>query len=215
MTADVIPGTCRHYWPTCLAYHRQHCQSWWRGRRPEHKVPRQEAVSKPASNNSLHQSANKVGAEGRWCHASNPSWPVYNACPTLGHHTRVTPETAALLVLRRWCGGVLLVPSRFKKAFIVPALPLLPPRAVTICKQEHYVNNLDLTSPRSCCADRTMSSELKARGCSSHRMHIWAFRDPQRERKYSAISYPQSSSRASKLVGQFNMQRNDQLITQH
>lgn len=136
-------------------------------------------------------------------------------CTMPGHHTRVTPETVAPLVLRRWCVGVLLGPSRFNKAFIAPVLPLLPPSSVTICKQEHYINNPDLTSSCSCCTNRTMSSKLKARGCSSHRLHTRVFRDSQRERKYCTISYPHSSSRALKLVGKFNMQRNDRLITQH
>lgn len=122
---------------------------------------------------------------GGWhlCHGSNPSWAAYNACPTPEHHTRVTPETVAPLVLKRWLVGVLLGLSRFNKAFIAPALPLLPPPSVTIWKQERYVSNLDLTFPCSCCAGSTMSSELKARGCSSPRLHTRLFRDSQRERK--------------------------------
>lgn len=110
--------------------------------------------------------------------------------PHLNTTTRVTPETVEPLVLRRWCVRVLLGPSSFNEAFIAPALALLPPSSVTIWKQEHYINNLDLTSPCSCCTGRTMSSELKARGSSSHRLHIQVFRDSQRERKYCAISYP-------------------------
>lgn len=98
MTADVIPGTCRHYWPTCLAYHRQHRQSSWRQRRPERevwmgdrgeRVPGQEAVSKAAANDSLHLSANRAGAKGRWIAS------MLQIKPLLGCVTMLAPHLAA------------------------------------------------------------------------------------------------------------------------
>lgn len=49
------------------------------------RVPRQGSVSKPAANNSIHQSANGAGAKGRWI--ASMSWikPLLGCVQCLPH----------------------------------------------------------------------------------------------------------------------------------
>lgn len=102
-----------------------------------------EAVSKPATHNSLHQPANQAGAKGRWAapimwsrhllgcaQCLPPTWmPLYLSL--------VSPGTVVPSFLGKWLVGALPGPSRFGKTFTALALPLLPPPSVTIWKWEH------------------------------------------------------------------------------
>lgn len=137
MTADVIPGTCRRCWPACLAYHCQFVEGeevkargpgWGTGE----EKPQDAEVSKPAANNSLHQPANRAGAQGRWVAPVSWSKSVLGCAQRLPqtwtplYLSLASPGTVVSLVLRKRFVGVLPGPSRFGMAFTALALPRLP-----------------------------------------------------------------------------------------